>query len=168
MKDLTTASLRGGCPSHSIKRFKMEKEKSRNRVHEWWDFAVAAKSKEDRDSEKAMFKNLSDELTREERRLAGQYLREYMRERAKVRKYNAAKCEDFNPKEYIKDIESILNFSEIAKQYFGKDRAWLHQRINGSIVNGKKAAFTQEEKQIFIHALRDTCARISDSITSIH
>ena len=115
-----------------------------------------------------MFQQLSSELTIEERRLAGQLLREVLRERSKERKYNAMKCEDFNAKEYIKDIEDVLNFSAIAKEYFGKDRAWLHQRINGSIVNGKKAAFTEEEKKIFVQALQDVSARISDSITSIH
>lgn len=145
----------------------MEKEEIKNRVREWWDYEVSANTEEERTKSKEMFRQLSSELTLEERRMAGQFHREYLRERARIRKYNAMKCEDFNAKEYIKDIEDLLNFSAIAKEYFGKDRAWLHQRISGSIVNGKKAAFTQEEKKIFVQALQDVCARISDSTNSI-
>ena len=146
----------------------MERDEIKRRVREWWSFEVAAKTEEEKSQGKAMFKQLSSELTLEERKLAGQFLREFLRERARERKYNAMKCEDFDAKKYIEDIEDLLNFSAIAKEYFGKDRAWLHQRINGSIVNGKKAAFTEEEKKIFVQALKDMCARISDSITSIH
>ena len=146
----------------------MEREAIKERVRNWWSFGVAAKTAEEKAEADAMFRQLSSELTLEERRLAGQLLREVLRERARERKYNAMKCKDFNAKEYIKDIEDVLNFSAIAKEYFGKDRAWLHQRINGSIVNGKKAAFTEEEKKIFVQALQDVCARISDSITTIH
>lgn len=145
----------------------MEREEIKRRVREWWDFAVPAKSPEDKAKADAMFKQLSSELTLEERRLAGQLHREYLRERAKIRRYNAAKCEGFDAKKYVEDIENFLNFSAIAKEYFGKDRTWLHQRINGSIVNGKKAAFTEEEKKIFVQALQDVCARISDSTNSI-
>lgn len=146
----------------------MEREEIKRRVREWFDFDLAANTKEEKEKGKQMFKQLSCDLTLEERRMAGQLLREYMRERAKERKYNAIKCEDFNAKEYIKDIEDLLNFSAIAKDYFGKDKTWLYQRIKGSTVNGKKAAFTVEEKKIFIQALQDVCARISDSITPIH
>lgn len=146
----------------------MKKEEIKKRVREWFEFDLASNTKEEKERSKQMFKQLSSELTLEERRLAGQLLREYMRERAKERKYNTTKCEDFNAKDYIKDIEDLLNFSAIAKDYFGKDKTWLYQRIKGSIVNGKKAAFTIEEKKIFIQALQDVCARISDSITPIH
>lgn len=146
----------------------MERDEIKRRIREWWDFAVSANTEEGKTEAKAMLHQLSSELTLEERRLAGQLHREYLRERAKIRKYNAVKCEDFDAKKHVEDIEEFLNFSAIAKEYFGKDRTWLHQRINGSIVNGKKAAFTEEEKKIFVQALQDMCVRISDSITSIH
>ena len=146
----------------------MEREEINRRVREWWDYAVTANTEEERAKGKEMFKQLSEELTPEERKIAGGLHREYLRERAKSKKYGEAKCEDFNAKEYINDVEDFINFSAIAKEYFGKDRAWLHQRINGSTVNGKKAAFTEEEKKIFIQALKDISARISDSINSIH
>ena len=157
-----------GLPIHQFKIHNMEREEIKRRIREWWDYAVSASTEEDRAKGKEMFKLLSEGLTPEERKLAGALHREYLRERAKAKRYGEAKCEDFNAKEYINDIEDFINFSAIAKEYFGKDRAWLHQRINGSIVNGKKAAFTEEEKKIFIQALKDISARISDSIHSIH
>lgn len=57
-----------------------------------------------------------------------------------------------------KDLEVISDFtsmSYIAKHYFGKTRHWLYQRINGSIVNGKPVALTNEEKQKLATALKD-------------
>ena len=146
----------------------MEQSEIKKRIREWWDYEVSANTEEEKAKGKTTFKQLSDELTIEERKIAGQFLREYLRERAKERKYNAIKCEGFDAKKYIEDYEGLLNFSAIAKEYFGKDRTWLHQRINGSTVNGKKASFTEEEKKVFIQALQDMCARISDSINSIH
>lgn len=146
----------------------METEEIKRRIREWWDYVVSAETEQEKEHGKAMLKQLSSELTLEERKTAGQFHREYLRERATIRKYNAVKCEDFDAKKYVEDIEGFLNFSAIAKEYFGKDRTWLHQRINGSIVNGKKAAFTPEEKKILIQALQDMCTRISDSIKSIH
>lgn len=146
----------------------MKQEEIKRKIREWFDYDLAAKTNEEKNKGKEMYRKLSDDLTLEERRFAGQYLREYLRERASVRKYNAAKCEDFNAKKYIRDIEGLINFSAISKEYFGKDKTWLYQRIKGSTVNGKKAAFTEEEKRIFIQALQDVSVRISDSINSIH
>lgn len=138
------------------------------KVREWWNFAAQAKTPELKAQSDDMFYLLNKELSLEERKQAGKLHREYLRERARNKKYGEVKCEDFDAKKHVEDIEEFLNFSAIAKEYFGKDRAWLHQRINGSIVNGKKAAFTEEEKKIFVQALQDVCARISDSITTIH
>lgn len=45
--------------------------------------------------------------------------------------------------------------SYIAKNYFGKSRSWLCQRINGLAVNGKEARFTESEKATLDLALKD-------------
>ena len=62
------------------------------------------------------------------------------------------------------EIAKILSLSYIAKNYFNKSRQWLNQRINGGIVNGKPAKFTDEQLLIFNNALRD----ISHKIGSVH
>lgn len=53
------------------------------------------------------------------------------------------------------ELPEAISFSYIAKKYFGKSRNWLYQRINGNIVNGKKARFTDNELQTFLNALKD-------------
>lgn len=62
------------------------------------------------------------------------------------------------------NVSNYLSMSYIAKQYFGKTRAWLYQRINGHSVNGKPCRFTEEEKATFNRALQD----ISREIGSLH
>lgn len=59
------------------------------------------------------------------------------------------------------EIGDMINLSYIAKNYFKKSRAWLSQRINGNIVNGKPCRFTPDELDIFNAALRDMSARLS-------
>lgn len=63
----------------------------------------------------------------------------------------------------LNGVEDYLSFSQIAQDYFGKSRSWLYQRINGAIVNGKPAQFTQEERQQLSKALLDISERIKDT-----
>ena len=56
----------------------------------------------------------------------------------------------------------MINLAYIAKHYFNCDRAWLYQRINGSLVNGKPAAFTQQELKVLADALREISLTVSD------
>lgn len=55
----------------------------------------------------------------------------------------------------LDNIFPAISWSYIASNYFKKSRSWLHQRINGSLVNGIPARFTDEEKRILIKALDD-------------
>jgi hypothetical protein len=58
------------------------------------------------------------------------------------------------------EVAEVLSLSYIARTYFKKSRQWLNQRINGSIVNGKPAKFTNEQLLIFNNALRDINQKI--------
>lgn len=60
----------------------------------------------------------------------------------------------------IAKISKYISLSQIAKDYFGKSKEWLYQRIKGYNVNGKPAQFTPEERSILSKALMD----ISESI----
>jgi hypothetical protein len=62
------------------------------------------------------------------------------------------------------EITEMLSLSYIAKRYFHKSRQWLNHRINGSVVNGKPAKFTDEQLKTLNSALHD----ISNRIGSIH
>ena len=46
-------------------------------------------------------------------------------------------------REKMGELDKAISFAYIAKHYFGKSQSWLTQRLNGSIVNGKKARFNK-------------------------
>lgn len=60
----------------------------------------------------------------------------------------------------IKDILPVISLSFIAKEYFGKTKEWLYQRINGNLVNGKPAQFTEDEKHTLNFALKDIADKL--------
>lgn len=73
---------------------------------------------------------------------------------------------EINIKKQIEEVSEIISLSYIARVYFGKTRSWLHQRINGNIVNGKSAQFTATEMKQFQHALKDISKKLGSlSIT---
>ena len=55
----------------------------------------------------------------------------------------------------ISEISKYISLSRIASDYFGKSKEWLYQRIKGYTVNGKPAAFTEDERQKFSFALEN-------------
>ena len=69
--------------------------------------------------------------------------------------------------EQLSSIAKYISFASIAKEYFGKSRNWLYPRINGNIVNGKPAAFTEEEKLKLKQALKDIAAEINATIVRL-
>ena len=58
------------------------------------------------------------------------------------------------------ELDSLLNKSQIANQYFGKSQSWLAQRINGCTVKDKTAAFTEQEYHQLAESLRDIARRL--------
>ena len=60
----------------------------------------------------------------------------------------------------LAEVEGFLNLAYIAKHYFGKTKNWLYQRLNGYLVNGKKAKFNEEEIEIFNRALSDMSMKL--------
>ena len=64
-------------------------------------------------------------------------------------------------RQQLGDVPDILSMSYIAKNYFGKSRTWLYQRINGNNVNGKPAYFTRSERKQLQEALHDIGKKLS-------
>lgn len=56
-------------------------------------------------------------------------------------------------------LNDALNYSDMARTYFGKSANWLLQRLHGYVVNGKPARFKPEEYKILSDALRDIAAK---------
>ena len=65
------------------------------------------------------------------------------------------RAEDALLRDKLGEIPEVISLSYIAKKYFGKSRNWLYQRINGYLVNGKPARFTDEERKKFVAAIND-------------
>ncbi len=98
-------------------------------------------------------------VTPEEKKEAGAYLREAMAKR---------KRPDIEAKPLLGNACDALSLSYIAKKYFGKDRTWLYQRLNGTLVNGKPATFTQKELTILADSLKDLSSQLSEISSTIH
>ena len=58
-------------------------------------------------------------------------------------------------KEKLDKVLDFASMSYIAEHYFGKSRQWLYQRINGNLINGRPADFTQEELKTLSLALSE-------------
>lgn len=66
----------------------------------------------------------------------------------------------------LKEASEIVSLSYIAKTYFGKKKEWLYHRINGNIINGKPAAFTEDQKKQLNAAFRDISKKIGSVTVS--
>ncbi len=78
-------------------------------------------------------------------------------------KETADKAEELVLRDKLESVLPIVSVSYIAKTYFNKSRYWLYQRINGNVVNGKKAKLTQSEIRTLETAFKD----ISEKIGSV-
>lgn len=116
-----------------------------------------ARTEEEKKLNDAKFKDLLNTVPNEQKRLAGQYLREVMRER----KGHKSQKIDRNIKKELEDIQEIVSLSYIAKEYFGKDRTWLYKKINGSLT------FTEDELKILAIALKNIGDKFLDTSASI-
>lgn len=77
------------------------------------------------------------------------------------------RAEEILLRDKLGELPEVVSFSYIAKKYFGKSRNWLYQRINGNIVNGKKARFTDNELRTFLNALNDVSEMIRQTSLKI-
>ena len=72
-----------------------------------------------------------------------------------------AQADDIIARAKLGDVPEAISFSYIAKKYFGKSRGWLMQKVNGNTVNGRQAAFTEDERKQFRAALQDISKQLS-------
>lgn len=85
----------------------------------------------------------------------------FLKNRIAISAKNIEKAENaISLKKQLSEVTEIVSLSYIARTYFGKTRAWLHQRINGNMVNGKSAQFTGAELKQFQHALKDISKKL--------
>lgn len=133
----------------------MEELKERIRVC-FEEFCTLKTEAERREHDKK-FEALMKSVPADQRRLAGQFLREVMAERRSPKSQKINK----NFKKELEDIQNIVSLSYIAKEYFGKDRTWLYKKINGTI------PFTEDEMKILSMALKSIGNKFLDTSASL-
>ncbi|HRN56796.1 MAG TPA: DUF5053 domain-containing protein [Agriterribacter sp.] len=69
-------------------------------------------------------------------------------------------------KTQLKEVSEIVSLSYIAKKYFKKKKEWLYHRINGNIINGKPASFTEDQKKQLNAAFKDVSKKIGSVTVS--
>ncbi len=79
----------------------------------------------------------------------------------------ADNAEDLILKAQLNDLLPVISISYIAKTYFNKSRQWFYQKLNGNIVNGKPAKFTEEEIKTLNLALKDISKKIGSIEVSL-
>ena len=84
----------------------------------------------------------------------------YIEDRVYVVAASADEAIAMGVRHQLGEVKEELSLSYIAKNYFNKSRQWLNQRINGSIVNGKPAKFTDDQLRVFNNALHDISKKI--------
>jgi len=70
-------------------------------------------------------------------------------------------------KQRMKDVIPAISLVYIAKTYFNKSDTWLYQRINGNVVNGKPACFTNQEIEKLKFALSDISKKLGSLSISL-
>jgi hypothetical protein len=105
-----------------------------------------------------------DEVDRKMKVLADQNPDAFAAAMIELARGSADQAEELALREQLSDILPVVSVSYIAKTYFGKTRQWLYQRINGSIVNGKPARLSDDERKTLDGALKD----IGHKLTTTH
>ncbi|MDL2221368.1 DUF5053 domain-containing protein [Parabacteroides sp. OttesenSCG-928-N08] len=67
----------------------------------------------------------------------------------------------------LSDVLPVLSVSYLAKKYFKRSPQWFYQRLNGNVVNGKTAQFTNEELKVLHDALLDISGKINASASVV-
>ena len=96
-----------------------------------------------------------DAMTERGRKAYLEVTEKALQETVKEARRFVERAEDALLRDKLGEIPEVISLSYIAKKYFGKSRNWLYQRINGYLVNGKPARFTDEERKNFVAAIND-------------
>lgn len=132
-------------------------EDLKERIRECFEEFCTLKTEAERREHDNKFDVLMKSVPIEQRKQAGQYLREVMLERRNPKSQKINK----DLKKELEDIQDIVSLSYIAKEYFNKDRTWLYKKINGTI------PFTEDEMKILSMALKSIGNKFLDTSASL-
>jgi len=128
--------------------------------------------KEEINNLKKAFCNAKNNAEREEvdkqmKRLFNQSPNNFAQAMVESAKETAEKATQLSMKQKMQDVIPAISLVYIAKTYFNKTDAWLYQRINGNLVNGKPASFTSKELDKFKFALNDLSGKLGSLSVSL-
>lgn len=70
-------------------------------------------------------------------------------------------------RQQMEPILPYISVSSLAKDYFGKSTSWFYQKLNGNVIRGKTASFTEAEIQILNNALKEIGSKLTQMSLSI-
>jgi len=75
--------------------------------------------------------------------------------------------DEIGVKVQLMKVSEIVSMSYIAKNYFHRTRQWMYKKINGNLVNGKPARFTESEISTLNFALKDISKQLGSLSISL-
>ena len=129
----------------NLKRTLM-KQVIKDALDECWSLFVEGKMDE---SDAKLSEAIAMAESEEERLEVGQYVHNHILTRREAKRSDVDVCA------LLSEVKDFVRLAPLAERYFGKGGAWLSQRINGNLVNGKPASFTSSELQKLSAALAD-------------
>lgn len=70
-------------------------------------------------------------------------------------------------RQQMEPILPYISVSSLAKDYFGKSTSWFYQKLNGNVIRGKTASFTEAEIQTLNNALKEIGSKLTQMSLSI-
>ena len=107
------------------------------------------------------------EIDRKIKELIGRNPDEFANAMVETAKVTAEKAETLAIKIKMEEVLPAISTAYIAKKYFNRTGAWLYQRINGNIVNGKNAEFSRQELNTMKFALQDLSHKLNSLSVSL-
>lgn len=104
-----------------------------------------------------------DEIDMQMQQLINENPDEFAQSMADSAKDTADKATNLVMRQKLESVIPAISLVYIAKKYFNKTDAWLYQRINGNMVNGKPAQFTQDERNTLANALKDLSIMLQET-----
>ncbi|MDR2232891.1 MAG: DUF5053 domain-containing protein [Tannerella sp.] len=106
------------------------------------------------------FQQLSDEEKKEVQRVFIESQHELIEE-------GKAVIEELKLKTELEKVSRFVSMSFISRNFFGKSRQWLNNRVKGNMVNGKPAAFTRNELTVLSDALNQLAGEMKQTALRI-
>ena len=138
----------------------IEDPRMREEFERFYNAKTAEERKAITEEHKRWFESLSDE----EKKLETTRMYDSVRAVLEGVKANNEELDARRIREKLGTVPEAISVSYVAKNYFGKTKTWLYQRLNGNKVNGKEARFTESEARQLQEALHDLGHRLTSII----